>query len=476
MTVTASNFNPSNCEITKATVTPYGQEAAVGIDISATIYAWHVEHGISTVSLSGSISVLDNEGFLEELPLRGEETLELEFKGEDLNVTRRITAQVHKIDNVNSSLSNKGVTYTLHWVSKPSWDGFTRSLIKSYKQKKVSSIVKDIFDKYILKTKEYTTARQGETFPENTEKYDLSGADNIGRKLYIQTTDGNIDVIIPDYMPTEAISFVLKRAHNNTTTTSSSYRFFERWDGFYCVSDEWLYEHFAKLSNKRTRKMNFSADVDMDATSAEEQIKALTSFTNNTRANPAKELVNGAYKNTIVEIDLLKHHARRYNYTYNEGKNKFTDVTGNKSSWESDIHTKKYADDTFTNENAKQFMIIRDYRDFDDGKSFTGERHFRDVVARRIMYLNHMHSTSVSASTDGRLDINAGDVINVDVMELNQSSNQSEKNPQLSGNYLVTHVINSCEKDMLKTELTLFKYGWSGAGSDSRSGRMGGMA
>ncbi|MGA1048478.1 MAG: hypothetical protein ACO3UU_10725, partial [Minisyncoccia bacterium] len=228
-----SDFSPSQCEITKAIITPYGGENVVGQDITTIIGSWHVEQGINMVSLSGSISVLDNEGFLEELPLRGEESIELEFLCSDLQTKREIKAQIHKINDVQTSANNKGVTYTLHWISKQSWQGFTRSVLKAYRNKKISTMAKEVFEQYICGLTDYTPSIR-ETFPENTHVWSLQG--NRDRRFIVQDTDGSTNVIIPDYTPTEAIGFLLKRAHSSTNSTSSSWRFFETWDGFYCVS------------------------------------------------------------------------------------------------------------------------------------------------------------------------------------------------------------------------------------------------
>jgi hypothetical protein len=111
---------------------------------------------------------------------------------------------------------------------------------------------------------------------------------------------------------------------------------------------------------------------------------------------------------------------------------------------------------------------VRDYRDTYDAKAFGGEKNFRDLVASRVMYNNHLQSTSVTAMTSGRLDLSPGDVVFIRIRELNQSTNQVLLNDQLSGRYLITHIVNSCDSDIMATHLQLFKYDWSDAGSDNR--------
>ena len=191
---------------------------------------------------------------------------------------------------------------------------------------------------------------------------------------------------------------------------------------------------------------------------------------NNDNVSNFKNSLKTYYENTFVEIDFLNSTVKRYNYAYLEGNNKFKDVKGKEASWKTDIHTEKFANEVFTNENARQFLVMRDYRNSYDAKSFSGEKNFRELVSRRIMYNAHMSATQVQATTSGRLDLSPGDVIQVNIRELNASTNQTEKNEQLSGRYLITHISNVCNSDILNTQLTLFKYDWSDANIDRGAG------
>jgi len=171
-----SEFSPGKCEIVKAVISPYGKESTAGEDISPIIGAFDIEHGISKVSLTGSITVLDNQSFMERLPLRGEETLDLEIKCYDLQTVRKIKAVIYRIDDINPAPDTKGVTYTLRWISKPSWNGFTKSIIRAYTNKSVSTIVKEIFQEYIAKLRAYTTSKTDNVkLPENTSIYNIEG-------------------------------------------------------------------------------------------------------------------------------------------------------------------------------------------------------------------------------------------------------------------------------------------------------------
>ena len=456
-----TDFNPSRCTVEKAILKPYNKPNA-SQDITLMIGGLSIRQSIDAVAMGGEIQVLDSVGLLESLPLRGEEELELEIKAHDIDTVRKIVAQVYKISNVESSIDTKKNTYTLHWVTKTSFDAGIRRHIAAYTKLPASSIIKDIFQKYYSTiTPSGTTRTDPEQLPDKTTKYNVK-VDN-ERYLYMQQTEDPMQLTIPDYTPSEAIHFVSKRAHMNGETKSSSFRFFENWNGYYFVTDEWL---FKRGTINTVNEFVYSPFTGKDALDADEQVRSLLTFVNPRRADVAEELSGGAYKNTVLEIDLLRHQVKRYNYSYlSNDRYSFNTATGKKASYKADVHTKEFSDDIFTPENAKRFTVIRDYRTSFDGKSFRDDMNFREIAAKRVMFKHHMRATQVEASTRGRLDIQAGDVIKVKTKELNVSR-QDEINNQLSGRYLVTQVINTISEGVLTTAMSLFKYGWSDGGID----------
>lgn len=461
-----ADFNPSRCTVEKATLTPYGDEGGRSKDITLMIGGFTIRQSIDSVAMSGDIQVLDAIGLLEEFPLRGEEKLELEIKTYDNDTTRKITAQIYRISDVMASDETKKVTYTLHWVSKTSFDAGIRKQIAAFNKKRASQIVKEIFEKYYSKLAPFTTSKTDpEEIPDKSVRYNI--VKDQGRKLYLQETDETLQVTIPDYSPSEAISFVAARAHTLGETKSSSFRFFETWDGYYFVTDEWLTKRGAI---NRVQEFFYNPNTGQDALNAAEQVKSLVSFKNPRRADVGEELNEGAYRNSIFEIDLLRHTAKRYNYSYlANDKYKFNTSTGKKASYKTDIHTQKFAEEVFTDENAKRFMLLRDYRTNFNGVSFRDEMNFKEIAAKRMMFNQHMQATQVAASTRGRLDIQAGDVIKVNIKDFNTGA-QQESNKQLSGRYLVTEVVNVVSEGVLTTSMSLFKYGWSDAGIDPDGG------
>ena len=459
-------FNPSRCEIISAELIPFGKNigAENNPNISALIAAFDISQSIVNSAISGTLEVFDGIGILENLPIRGEETINLTIKAYDLQTEVDLLCQIYKVDSVEVTSEQNGLAYTLHWVSKTSYEASKRSFIKGYINKSASSIVKDIFKNYYhgqVELPAYTTPDdRKEDFPENTLKFNL-GNDK-GRKLFIEETSDPLQITIPDMSPAQAIQFVARRTFGKQPNAGSSFRFFETYRGFYFVSDEWLYEYGRRNG---ASIFQYGSFISLDPEHASEQITSLSHFGNPSRVDVGSEMASGAYKSTVLEIDILKRTAKRYNYKYEDFLTKFKDSTGNNATIKNDKHTQGFIDATFTDENARQYMIIRDYKDDTSSKGFRSETNFRNLAAQRTFYKNHAAATAVSAVTEGRLDISAGDIIRINTLAKNISSDK-EDNPQISGRFLVSGVQNSVSDGVLKTAMSLFKYDWSDAGED----------
>jgi hypothetical protein len=470
-------FNPSRCEIKTAKLIPYDGENKREYDVSLMIGNFRMSQSIEQLSLNGSIDILDNVGLLQNAPLRGEEVLRLTMYCYDLQTEVSLECQIYKIDGVEPTPDTKGASYTLHWISKASYEAGKRSVIRSYANKKASTIVQDIFNNYYGPDKNLnkaspqiffnitpSTASEGEVLPENTKVFSLKS--DKGRKVYIEESDNNMTVTIPDYMPTEAIGFVARRAFGSSRSKSSLFRFFETYKGFYFVSDEWLYAY--GRANK-PKALTYNPFVELDGAAPREQIETLSNFVQGQRVNVGAELAGGAYSNTVMEVDILKRTAKRFNYHYKDYYKEFKDVGGKTASLGSDIHTEKFMTDTFTKENAKQWMIIREYTDRNLVGAFRPETNFRDLAAKRNMFAFHAAATQISAVTTGRLDLQAGDIVKLNIKEMT-AGNQSQNNKQLSGRYLIIAIENNIGDGELQTAMRLYKFGWSDAASDTKGG------
>jgi hypothetical protein len=85
------------------------------------------------------------------------------------------------------------------------------------------------------------------------------------------------------------------------------------------------------------------------------------------------------------------------------------------------------------------------------------------------MFAFHAAATQVSAVTTGRLDLQAGEIVKLNIREMT-AGNQAQYNKQLSGRYLITAIQSNIGDGELQTAMSLYKFGWSDAASDTKGG------
>jgi hypothetical protein len=455
-------YNPGICDISKAELTPYDNSNGRSFDITALITSVTISQSIYSPSISGSLSVIDNIGLLERIPLRGEETLDLKLKSYDIQTTREIKGIIYKIDNVVPIESGNGLSYTLHFLSKHTFDANINYFIKSFKNMEGSDIALNIFKKYYSSISESNDVNK-EYLPEDSKKYKLKKDSNLDvqRYFYLQKTHGKISAIIPRLAPSEAIGFITERSFSDKDL-SSAFRFFETYDGYYFVTDEWLLEK-ARGQNS-IKSFDYVQYLNKDPADANVTVNTIESFSNPKRVDFSSEMIQGSYNNTVFEVDLLRHKANRKDFSY-LGKDgligRFKTMTGASATSAIDIHSEKFIRDKFTTENAKRFMVIRDYtQKVSDSGLSRDNTFYTEMSAFRNMYTRHLNATKVTIGMRGRLDLNAGEVININVREFD-SAGQPKRNRQLSGRYLIQTVLHNIDKGVISTVCQICKYDYS---------------
>jgi hypothetical protein len=175
------------------------------------------------------------------------------------------------------------------------------------------------------------------------------------------------------------------------------------------------------------------------------------------------DLISGAYRSNVIEIDLVKRQAtlpgksNKYEYDYQKAKKNYMSSSGKGEG--QDSHTDEFINGYFTPENERRYIVIRDYDD-SGTKQLRGDQFIPEIVTNRLAYRNHLNHTIVYAKAHGRLDLKAGDIINIKVPEFKISS-EPRLNNQLSGYYMINDLTHVFNKDIYQTDMKLVKYDWS---------------
>lgn len=448
-----ADFAPSSVRITKAELLADNNDSR---DILSLIVSIDFAQSIESPFWTATAKILDNIGLLENWPLRGEERLLLELIGDDLGTRVELEAQLFKVDNVMANQNSAGLFYDIHFVSKTTFAAAKRSVLEPHKSS-CSQAVKAIFEKYYSKTRDVVETEvelKNETLAYDVKKYNIR--EYVDKKIYIQPTEGQIKAVIPNLVPSAAIDFLAQRSYSKQSA-SSSFRFFETFDGYFFVTDEFLIKK--AIDNKtQIKTMGYGSYSTKDPLDPIGQIETIISLQNPQRINVTQDIMNGGYRNNAIEIDIMRRTAKMRQFDYSK-KGDFLDMEGKVRKLRDDTHTDEYIKSTFTKENAMRFIVFRDYQQPGDNPGdVRPDQYFTEIISNRVSHAHHMSKLSVIATLNGRIDIMPGNVLEVKVSEFN-TAREDQENEKLGGNYLVHSVNNNIAAGNCETTLNLIKYG-----------------
>jgi hypothetical protein len=459
-----SEFNPAGCDITQAIIRSHN--GSKELDISPSIVEFEIVQSMDNVSYNGTITVLDTIGLLEGFPLRAEETMQLTIVGYDLGTEINLITHIYKVSDILPSESNNGVLFVIHFVSNITYNASKRRIVRAYRGK-IDEIVKEVFDTYFTKlgngqtTDQDPRARSARQLPYETTKYSI--IDEPERNFYIQPTAGQAKSTIPYYTPTEAMNFLASRSFAGDTCPSQTFRFFETLEDYFFATDEYF---IARNSVADSIDTLFYAPVSsLHPDSIDGQINRIEDLRIlNKGIDTATDIFSGSYKNSVLELDLIRGRVNLQRFDYSNDKQaRYIDMSGNPRNLEDNPHTPEFRKDTFTDENERPFLVFRDYTGNGDIPSYLhNDRHVSEIISNRVSYYHHLHNTTVFASLKGRIDLRPGKMINLDIKQLNSSS-VLQINDTMSGKYLIKSVSHKRGMDgILNTGLQLVKFDWSG--------------
>jgi hypothetical protein len=452
-----SDFNPSVCEIQKAEIISYNNTTKRDIT-SNFIGRFEITQSMDAVAYSGWLFVVDNIGILDGLPIRGEETLNLWLKGMDLGTEVRISARIHKVSDITPTQSSNGVTYKLHFVSKTTFNSTTKRITEAHVDT-VSTMAHKMFNAYYSKLGDGINKDANDDkklLPFNSYRYPI--IDEPTRQFVIQPTVQSTNLIIPRLTPSEAMFFVAARAYN-PETPSQTFRFFETLENYYFCTDEYFLKGITATD---VVPMYYAPIVSYDAVNAAGQLNRIeTLHVLSKGIDTSTDLFSGSYRNEVIEIDLIRRRLDISKFNYDDAQ--YIDMTGTTKSISNNPHTEQFRKDTFTENNARRFMIFRNYtRQGDMASTLKADEKLAEIVHNRVSYYHHLNNTSVMAGLKGRLDIRPGMIVDLQIKNLDGVSTTIGINQTMSGRYLVQSTVHSRDDEgTLNTMLKMAKFDWS---------------
>jgi hypothetical protein len=460
-----SEFNPSGADITKAILSSH--DGSKTTDISSLIVEFEIFQSMDAPSYNGTITLFDTTGLLEGFPLRAEELIDMTIISYDLGTEVNIKTHVYKVSDILPSESNNGVLFVIHFVSNITFNASKRKIVRSFSGK-MDEIVKEVFNTYYARlgqgqnTDQDPRARSARRLPYETRKYQT--IEEPDRFFYIQeTAAGRTRPIIPNFTPQQAILFLCARSFAGDSCPSQTFRFFETLENYYYATDEFFIT--TNSYNDKIDTLFYAPAASVDPTSPEDQTNRIEDLRIVSKGlDVATDIFSGSYRNEVLELDLIRRRLDilKFNYS-NPADARYIDMSGNRRNLADNPHTEAFRNDTFTEENAKEFLVFRDYtRNGDLPSQLHNDRHLSQIISNRVSYYHHLNNTMISAAIKGRLDLRPGKMINLDIKQLNSNGNNIV-NDTLSGKYMIKSVSHKRGMDgILNTGLQLVKFDWSG--------------
>lgn len=455
----STSYNPSHARVTQALITSFSNRE---IDATAMIGGFEINQSLDQVGYHGYLVVIDSIGLLENFALRGEEKLDLTILGTDLNTVINLKSQIYKIDNVSIVQPLNRLTYKIHFVSRVNYEASKKKVIMPFEDETAGYIAEQIFRRYFSELTPYELHE----LPYNTQCYSIQ--DDSKRKFYVEPTEGHLKCVVPNLTPTEAMHFMAQRSYSRESN-SSAFRFFENYDGFYFVTDEFLIQRAieeAEKAKKENRPAKYLIDLiyltetTLEPSYAEVHTRLIEYIKNDKRIDTSADILSGGYANKAIEIDLVRRNVIEKNFYYEDYAN-YTGMSGNKAKISDDVHTPDFIEKTFDENNAKRFLIFRDFSQVGDNPSpLRADQYYAEISSNKMFYRHHLNTTAISVGVKGRLDIQAGKIVRIDMPELSIKKDR-QFNQQLSGNYLVDAVTHNLDENTLRTHLRLIKFNWS---------------
>lgn len=401
------------------------------------IYRFTLNESIRHNAITGSAYVLDGVGLFYDFPLKCEETLEIEIE-DWYGVRRREKMMITSITNLRptSGTDNSLLEYRLEFVSWGGWIAATSGVRRAYADY-VSSMVQDVFDTYY---KHGPRRPGGDEIPGTT------------KSLSVEPTNGEQQLIVPYYNALETMNFFARNAYGDK---SSLFYFFEREDGFFFVSDDWLLKNSA--SNIQTFSFQAGADHNPGDTNLQ-RMQGIINYSVPSAFDVGYHLSHGTYYKELREADTQSRSVDVSEFKYYDHYGRFTQNLqgGNKIR---PSNTPEFVATFF--KQGKRIIMPKDYPSIGSpGGPMVREQPFRSESIMESWSLDeHYNSNKIHVTVYGRVGIRPGDQVSIELPKMKAIQEKIEFDEARSGTYLIESISNFFEGNSFVQDLTLMRGG-----------------
>ena len=422
------------------------------IDIRGLIHEWELTESMESGHIYGTAVVYDSLGILDDFQIKtdpvnhwikGEERIRIRYKDwypdhepMEHEMFLYSVTDVQPITRAKEALR----VYKIHFVSIDKFLTERFLVRRGFRDKLISENVGDIWDEYWD-----TQANPYRKIPRKT--------------LYAEVTEGNQNLVVPNYSPEQTMHFFARKAYAGEGETQI-WRFFENRKAFFFITHDELISSANSLEAFSGEIQKYVRINMGDKTPGSEAItmQSILDIKQPVHINTLKDMLTGAYYSSLTELDIPNRTPTFVEYRYLDEYENLVSTTFFKQNGLTPRpkHSKKFVDEHLN--TLRDRLVVRDYGSPNDpggGAFVRPETFYTDVYNDKRVSYNHHDSNKIIMKIYGNNEVMAGSIIEIDLLKLDNDTENPKTDLLRSGRYLVESVKNIFKEELYYQELTI---------------------
>ena len=413
------------------------------VELAKVITDWAISESLHTAYVSGSATIHESDNILEDLPIRGEEEIEITYV-DFYETTHTKKFFLYSVEDIRpeSAINDRMARYKIKFTTNQKLFSDRKSIRRSFAKQRISDMVQVIYDDYFIT---------------GNKEYD--------KEIEIEQTDGEQTLIIPNMKPDAAMHFLSRRAYSSENKTSS-FRFFETREKYFFCTHEYLIEKYAdfdQFSEESRNRLFFIYSV-MNDNTGPGQIQAqqsISSVSFPSKVDSFADMKQGAYRRKIVELDINYRTRIERTFDYTEEYKDYKMPEEVKLT-----HSSEFIEEYMAPADSPDTVLVTDFPQIgvNPGKDYMLRpyQHFYENYTNKLVTNYHNKRNALGISIHGRSDLYPGMIIDLNLYKFsNTLAGTRERDTQRSGKYLVTDIENNFNGDQYTQSLRITKGGLS---------------
>jgi len=400
----------------------------IQIDLKDFIVEINLYEDIFSSHLYGDMFLSDSRNLIDQLPIIGEEYLNLSFVTPGFDGFKiKKTFRVFRLSNRQIVKDNNTQTFVLHFASIELFYDMLLPLYQSFTGK-ITDLVQELFFDYVAESRDFIINEDGSS-NFNTTNTPLT---------IINDTSNSVKFVSPGWSPFKCINWLASKSIPSEGV-AKNFLFFESNKSFYFGSLEYLFKD--ALENKNVVGV-YSYSPNNNKNNKERDIVkemfTITDIEMVQTTDHVKNYTNGYLANRLITLDVFNKKYELYDYDYVE-------------DYKNIYHTSGKGDravPVFVPESPRNFTSSISYypvnpKLFNDFPGNISEK-MGEIYGNRKSTLLDLTNIKLNITVPGRSDIEVGNLIYIKFPALGPAV-ESDKNKEhidrsYSGYYLITAI------------------------------------